>query len=62
MPKKKDLKAKEMTNSELKIKRTELENSYEKAKNDVLKKIQEMERLDEEYNKITEELRKRKMF
>lgn len=62
MPKKKDLKAKDMTNSELKIKRTELENSYEKAKNDVLKKIQEMERLDEEYNKITEELRKRKMF
>ena len=62
MSKRKELKAKDMTNSELKIKMAELEKSYEKAKNEVIKRIQEMERLDGEYSKIKEELKKRKMF
>lgn len=61
MAKKKELKPKDMTNSELKIKKTELEMSYEKAKNDVMEKIKEMELLDKKYAQLMEELNRRKM-
>ena len=62
MAKKKELKPKDMTNSEIKIRMKELEMAYEKTKNDVIGKIQEMEQLDKKYNQLTEELSKRKMF
>lgn len=62
MAKKKELKPKDMTNSELKIKMKELELSYEKAKNDIIGKVQEMEQLDKKYNQLLEELKNRKMY
>lgn len=62
MAKKKELKPKDMTNSEIKIMMKELEMSYEKAKTDVINKIQEMEQLDKKYNQLTDELNNRKMF
>jgi hypothetical protein len=62
MAKKKELKPKDMTNSEIKIMMKELEMSYEKAKTDVINKIQEMEQLDKKYNQLADELNNRKMF
>lgn len=49
-----------MTNSEIKIKMTELENNYEAIKNKIASLVEEMNKLDIEYLNATNELKKRK--
>lgn len=45
-----------LSNEEIKLKIKSLENEYENKKSKVIKLINELSELDEEYNKLTEEL------
>ncbi len=54
---KKDIKT--LTNGELNIYKVELTNKYEVLKKDIKKLCDEMDSLDNEYNKVVEEMNKR---
>ena len=55
-----DLSYDEMTNAELNIKLKQLENEYESTKANVKKLISKMEKLDNDYIKVQDTLKKRK--
>jgi hypothetical protein len=50
---------KNMSNNEIKLEMSKLENSYEKAKLDISKIVEKMKELDSLYVKATNELEKR---
>lgn len=54
---KKEIKT--LTNGELNIYKVELTNKYEVLKKDIKKLCDEMDSLDNEYNKVVEEMNKR---
>ena len=54
-----EIKYNDMSNSELRIKLKEMENEYEKIKNEISLKFKRMDELDEKYNMIIEIFNKR---
>ena len=55
----KELRYDEMSNAELKIKMTTMENEYDAIKSEIGRLLSRMEKLDNEYNKISSLYKKR---